>query len=98
MLKKSLITGIFTIIIGSVSYYANKTRKQIFDARIECNKLKIIKYHVENWYCPDKIIIIIRIYSYCIAQKAFVSNSVSKKIGVQNTKIVGKTVIKNGCC
>jgi len=45
MLKKSVITGIFITIIGSVSYYANKTRKEIFDARIECNKLKIINNH-----------------------------------------------------
>jgi len=42
MLKKSLITGTFILITASISYYANKTSKEIFNARIECNKLKII--------------------------------------------------------
>jgi len=39
MLKKSLITRAFIVITASVSYYANKTGKEIFNARIECNKL-----------------------------------------------------------
>jgi len=45
MLKKNLIAGTFIVIFLSVCHYANKTGKEIFNARIKCNKLKIIDNH-----------------------------------------------------